>query len=89
MYYVYVLESKKDKKFYTGLTWNIEKRLQEHNSAISKTTKGRRPLKLVYYECCLNRKDAMRREKYLKTTWGKRYIRNRIRCYLEGEEIST
>jgi putative endonuclease len=89
MYYVYVLESKKDKKFYTGLTWNIEKRLQEHNSGISKTTKGRRPLKLVYYECCLNRKDAMRREKYLKTTWGKRYIRNRIRCYLEGEEIST
>ncbi|MBO1224341.1 MAG: GIY-YIG nuclease family protein [Candidatus Scalindua sediminis] len=50
MYYIYVLESKKDKKFYTGLTWNIEKRLQEHNSGISKTTKGRRPLKLVYYE---------------------------------------
>ncbi len=59
------------------------KRIEEHNSRISKSTKGRIPLKLVYYEFCLNRKDAMKREKYLKTTWGKRYIKNRIKNYLE------
>ncbi len=83
MYYVYVLQSEKDKKFYTGFTRDLKKRIEEHNSRISKSTKGRIPLKLVYYEFCLNRRDAMKREKYLKTTWGKRYIKNRIKNYLE------
>ncbi len=83
MYYVYVLQSEKDKKFYTGFTTDLKKRIEEHNSRISKSTKGRIPLKLVYYEFCLNRRDAMKREKYLKTTWGKRYIKNRIKNYLE------
>jgi putative endonuclease len=81
MYYVYVLQSELDNKFYTGFTKNLEKRMEEHNSGISRSTKGRIPLKLVYYEFCLNLKDAMKRERYLKTTWGKRYIRNRISNY--------
>ncbi len=89
MYYVYVLQSQKDKNFYIGFTNNLQKRIEEHNSGISKATKGRRPLKLIYYEFCLNRQDAMRREKYLKTTWGKRYIKNRIKSYLDGARNST
>jgi putative endonuclease len=83
MYYVYVLQSELDNRFYTGFTKNLEKRVEEHNSGISRSTKGRIPLKLVYYEFCLNLKDAMKRERYLKTTWGKRYIRNRISNYLK------
>jgi putative endonuclease len=83
MYYVYVLESEQDRKFYTGFTRDLQKRIEEHNSGISRATKGRIPFNLVYYEFCLNHKDAMRREKYLKTTWGKRYIKNRIKNYLE------
>jgi putative endonuclease len=83
MYYVYVLQSELDNNFYTGFTKNLEKRMEEHNSGISRSTKGRIPLKLVYYEFCLNLKDAARRERYLKTTWGKRYIRNRISNYLK------
>ena len=47
--------------------------------------KNRRPLKLVYFEACLNSEDATNREKYLKTTWGKRYIKSRIKNYL-GEK---
>lgn len=82
MYYVYVLQSEKDEKFYTGFTRDLEKRIEEHNSGVSKATNQRIPLKLVYYEFCLNHKDAMKRERYLKTTWGKRYIRNRIANYL-------
>ena len=82
MYYVYVLFSHKDKKFYTGFTENLKRRLLEHNEGLSKSTKFRRPLELVYYEGCKDRKDAMHREVYLKTTYGKRYIRNRIKNHL-------
>jgi putative endonuclease len=89
MYYVYVLQSNQDKRFYTGFTRDLIKRIEEHNSGISNSTKGRIPLKLVYYEFCLNHKDAVKREKYLKTTWGKRYIKNRIKNYLEGTDKST
>jgi len=82
-YYVYVLQSEKDRSFYIGLTSDIQKRLKEHTSGEVSTTKSRRPLKLVYWEGCLNQKDAARREKYLKTTWGKRFIKNRLENYLQ------
>jgi Rrf2 family protein len=49
------------------------------------STKNRRPLILVYYEACLNQSDATRREKYLKTIYGKRYIKNRLKSYLIGQ----
>ena len=89
MYFVYVLQSGKDGKFYTGFTHDLERRIVEHNSGMSKSTKGRITLKLVYYEFCLNQKDAMKRENYLKTTWGKRYIKNRIKEYLVQTCIDT
>ena len=78
MYYIYVLRSLKDRSFYTGFTNDIEKRLSEHNSGLSRSTKYRIPFELIYYEACRNRKDALHREKYLKTTYGKRYLKNRL-----------
>jgi len=87
--YVYVLQSDLDKKFYTGITQDLMKRIEEHNKGISKATKTRVPFKLVYYEFCLNHKDALKRERYLKTTWGKRYINNRITNYLQETEKCT
>lgn len=89
MHYVYVLQSQCDGKFYTGLTHDIERRLNEHNSGLARSTKGKIPWKLVYYEFCLDYRDAMRREKYLKTTWGKRYIKGRIKNYLDETKKST
>jgi putative endonuclease len=89
MYYVYVLQSELDNRFYTGFTKDLEKRIEEHNGGLSRATKGRIPLKLVYYEFCLNLKDAMKRERYLKTTWGKRYIKNRISNYLKETDQCT
>jgi len=62
----------------------MEKRLKEHNSGLVKSTNNRRPLKLIYTEICLNKQDATHREKYLKTSWGKRYIKNRLKNYLTG-----
>jgi len=81
-YYVYVLQSEKDHNFYIGCTSDIKKRLEEHNSGKVSTTRNRRPLKLVYWEGCLNQQDATSRERYLKTTWGKRYINSRLKQYL-------
>jgi len=83
-YYVYILQSEVDNCFYTGYTIDLNKRLSEHNSGKVKSTENRRPMKLVYWEGCLSQKDATSREKYLKTAWGKRYIKNRIKNYLTG-----
>jgi putative endonuclease len=83
-HYVYVLKSQKDGKFYVGYTKNIQKRLEEHNSGQVRSTKERRPMKLIYWEGCINQQDATRREKYLKTAWGKRYIKGRVKNYLTG-----
>ena len=83
-HYIYVLRSQKDREFYVGYTKNIEKRLEEHNSGHVRSTKERLPMKLIYWEGCINRQDAARREKYLKTAWGKRYIKGRVEKYLAG-----
>lgn len=79
IYYVYVLRSLKDNYLYIGYTSDLEKRIKEHNDGISKATAYRRPLELVYFEGSRNIKDAMHREKYLKTTYGHRYIKNRLK----------
>ena len=81
---VYVLRSMKDRNFYTGYTNDLERRLKEHNDGLVPSTKNRVPLELVYWEGCLNQADATRREKYLKSSWGKRYLKNRLRGYLTG-----
>lgn len=82
MFYIYILQSKKDKQFYTGYTADLKKRLNEHNSGKVFSTKNRIPFDLVYYEACLNQKDATHREKYLQTAWGKKYIKHRLKNYL-------
>jgi len=84
MHYVYILKSKKDQQFYTGYTHDLEKRLKLHNEGKVYSTKNRFPFELVYYEGCINQQDATHRENYLKTAWGKRYIKNRLKNYLTG-----
>jgi putative endonuclease len=80
----YVLKSKLDNNFYVGYTTNLKQRLDEHNSGRVKSTKARRPFEVVYYEVCYNQNDALHREKYLKSSYGKRYIKNRLKYYLTG-----
>ena len=82
MYYTYILQSNKDKQFYTGYTNDLKGRLKLHNDGKVASTKKRLPVALVYYEACLNQQDATHREKYLKTAWGKRYIKSRLKNYL-------
>ena len=84
MYYVYVLLSEKDGRFYTGSTNDLKRRLDEHNAGKVESTKRRKPFKPIYYEACIDEKDARKREKYLKSGMGKKYMRNRIKNYLEN-----
>ncbi|MGB2809855.1 MAG: GIY-YIG nuclease family protein [Sedimentisphaerales bacterium] len=83
-FYTYVLMSQKDRKFYTGVTNNLKKRFEQHNDGFVFSTKYRLPVKLVYFEACLNKHDAYRREKYLKTGMGKRFLKNRLKGGLTG-----
>ena len=80
-YYTYVLVSLKDYRLYIGYTGDLRKRLEEHNAGKSFATKPRKPLKLVYYEACLNKDDAENREDYLKSTIGRRYLSKRLRNF--------
>ncbi len=82
-HYVYVLKNGKG-NFYTGCTKDLKKRYAEHKRGESTYTRTRGPYELIYYEACLNKNDAYRRERYLKTGMGKRYLRNRIKSFTEG-----
>lgn len=83
-HYVYVLQSIKDKNFYTGYTSDLYARILLHNEGKVESTKNRIPFELIYWEGCKNQQDATRREKYLKTAWGKRYLKSRVHNYLTG-----
>ena len=82
MYYTYVLKSKKDGKYYTGRTKDLRKRFSLHNSEKVSSTKGRAPFEILYYEACQNRDDAFSREIYLKSGYGKRYLKDRLKSLL-------
>jgi len=78
-YYVYVLLSLKDKKFYIGFSENIEKRLLEHNSGKVKSTKNRKPFRLLCYEAYLTKSEALAREKYLKSSDARKEFKIRLK----------
>lgn len=81
IYWTYVLLSLKDQKKYVGYTENINERLKQHKEGKVFSTKPRRPLILIYLEGCLNEVDARRREGYLKTTDGRRFLAKRLKTY--------
>lgn len=82
MFYNYVLQSSKNGDLYVGYTTDLKRRVIEHNQGLNQSTKPYRPWELVYYEACLSEKDAKRRERYLKTTQGRRLLQRRLREYL-------
>ena len=83
-HYTYVLLSTKDKKFYCGYSEDLKSRFEQHDKGKFSSTKDRRPLELIYYESCLVKQDAMKRERYFKTYKGKLFLRNRLKSYFTG-----
>lgn len=84
MDYTYVLLGIKDRDFYTGFANNLKLRFEQHKKGLVESTKHRTPFRLIYYEACLDRSDAVRREKYLNSYNGKRFLKRRIKSYLTG-----
>jgi len=84
MFYTYVLQSDNDGEFYTGYTTDLKLRFEQHQKGRVESTRNRLPLNLIYYEACLRQEDALRRERYLKTYNGKRFLHKRLKSYLTG-----
>ena len=81
MWYVYILQSKNDSWLYVGITNDLRRRLQLHNQGKIISTKSKKPFENIYYEAHTNKYDAARREKFLKTGWGKNWIRRTLDYY--------
>lgn len=84
MFYTYVLHSVRDGHLYTGATSDLRARVKDHVEGRVHSTRERSLLRLVYYEACLSQGDAFRRERYLKTGRGKRYLRQRLNVWLKS-----
>jgi len=80
-FYTYVSYSLKNYDHYIGYANNLKRRLEEHNKGKNFSTKSKTPFKLVYFEACLNEDDAKQREKYLKSTIGRRFLSKRLQSW--------
>ncbi len=83
-YYVYLLEGK-DKSWYIGYTADLGKRFASHNKGENKATKSTRPWKLIYCEAYRSRIDAKKRERFLKSGSGRRFLKNQLKDFLKGQ----
>ncbi|OGY41154.1 MAG: hypothetical protein A2Y67_00970 [Candidatus Buchananbacteria bacterium RBG_13_39_9] len=92
-YFVYIIQSLKLNKLYIGFTEDLNKRIKEHNENKSRYTKNKGHWKLIFYEAYLNKYDALRRERYLKSSKGWTTIKTMLQEYLakgqKQEEIKT
>lgn len=86
-HFVYVLKSASDGNNYVGCTNNLKRRLSEHQSGKVFSTKQRGRLKLIYLEIYINQLDAYNREKFLKTGWGKNYLKKVLKNYLRSQKL--
>jgi putative endonuclease len=80
-----VLESQKNLDLYKGFTKDLNNRIKQHNSGLNESTKNYRPWRLVYCEIFLNKQDAVDREKYLKGSWGRKFLKEVLMNYLKNK----
>ena len=82
-YYVYIIKSLIKDQIYVGYTEDLKKRFKEHNHGDSPSTSKYKPFELIHYEAYRSKKDAKRRELYLKTTKGKTTLRTMLKDFLK------
>ncbi len=87
MYYIYAIQSKKYKKIYIGYTNDLRNRLKLHNSGGVFSTKPYKPFELIYYEAYQNKDDALEREIFLKSGWGKNYLKRVLKHYFFVQKV--
>jgi len=78
MHYVYILQSLKDKNFYIGMSADLKRRINEHQKGKVKSTKNRLAIRLICYEAYLHKEEAEKREKYLKSSDGRKELKIRL-----------
>ncbi len=81
IWYVYIIQSEKDNHLYVGMTNNLRRRLELHDSGKIFSTRPRMPFKPIYYEAHENKYDAAAREHFLKSGWGKNWIKKTLKNY--------
>jgi putative endonuclease len=88
MYYVYLLENTNDQSWYIGYTSDLRRRIKDHNNGVGcRTTSMKKGWKLIYYEAYIMHKDAIGREKFLKSGSGKTYLKKQMKNYLSLETL--
>jgi len=87
MYYVYAIQSKKNKTVYVGYTNDLQKRFRLHNLGKIFSTKPYRPFRLMYYEAYRNKDDALERERFFKSGWGKNYLKRVLKHYFSVQKF--
>lgn len=85
-YDIYILENVEDGNWYTGYTQDLQSRFEWQKAGKISSTRPHRPLKLIYFEGCIHKQDAVNGEKYLKTRYGKMFVKNRLKSYFTGQE---
>jgi putative endonuclease len=83
MYFTYALRSFQKPYIYVGISDDLNRRLNQHNKGYTKSTKPYRPFFLFYYESFENRMQARSKEKYFKTASGKRFLKHKLREFLD------
>jgi putative endonuclease len=86
MFYVCILQSKKNERLYKGVTNDLKRRLKEHNSGSVPFTKTLMPWILIYYEAFSRKEDAAREEKFLKSGKGRERIKWLLKSFFEKTE---
>lgn len=79
MFYVYDIQSEADFGLYIGMSSDLRRRFLEHQNGESRSTKARRPWKLIYYEAYLEKQDAEGREVFLKSGSGRRFLDKQLK----------
>lgn len=88
MYYVYVLQSIRNKRLYYGVTDDLKRRFSEHNNGSGgKFTSDNRPFKLIFYEAYIDKNDAHRQEKFYKSGYGREVLKGKLSNYLYNSGI--
>ena len=91
MYYTYVLlcidVATDSRKLYTGYSTDLDVRVLSHRYKSTQTTKNFDKIELIYFEACLNKTDAIRRERQLKTGFGRGYLKRRLEMYFKNKRV--
>src|SRR5690606_27069861 len=85
-YYVYILQSKKDGKKYTGYTKDLSSRFEAHPKRKVPSPKHSIPFEFIYFEGCISLSVAVALANYLKTHYGKMFLGNRLKSYFTGQD---